>query len=331
MGVGDQVPARARAARRAGDAARRARAGQRRPRAVRRDHDRHARLRRARGPEDLQPAPARLREGRRQPDRALQHPGARPGAVRAVPGRAAAQRRRGVGGGLAGRDPGARRTRRSHWPNAITKADFDGWVEQRGSKFFTHLGQGLHADDRHLRQGPGAAAGRLAARRRTARARTPTSPTRCTASCPTACRAPIASRRTCWRWASVRPRAGPVVTSTGRALEEPPCRCVASRASCASHGRRRSEPSLAACTRGCAGETELAFCDAVDRNDAAAAKAIFDAGQINMMARDGSGRCQPGFELLRRGEAAAPVSSVHRDGRRVRQARGRRQRLLERR
>jgi hypothetical protein len=23
------------------------------------------------------------------------------------------------------------------WPNAITKADFDGWVEQRGSKFFS--------------------------------------------------------------------------------------------------------------------------------------------------------------------------------------------------
>jgi ankyrin repeat protein len=56
--------------------------------------------------------------------------------------------------------------------------------------------------------------------------------------------------------------------------------------------------TLAACTRGCAGETELAFCDAVNRNDAAAATAIFDAGQINMMARDGSGRCQPGFELL---------------------------------
>jgi ankyrin repeat protein len=64
--------------------------------------------------------------------------------------------------------------------------------------------------------------------------------------------------------------------------------------------------SLAAC-RGCAGSTELAFCEAVDRNDAAAAKAIFDAGQINMMARDGSGRCQPGFELL---QAARPQSPV---------------------
>jgi ankyrin repeat protein len=62
--------------------------------------------------------------------------------------------------------------------------------------------------------------------------------------------------------------------------------------------------SLAACSRGCAGETELAFCDAVDRNDAAAAKAIFDAGQINMMSRDSSGRCQPGYELL---QAAKPL------------------------
>lgn len=61
--------------------------------------------------------------------------------------------------------------------------------------------------------------------------------------------------------------------------------------------------SLASC-RGCAGESELAFCDAVDRNDAAAAKAIFDGGQIDMMARDGSGRCQPGLELL---EAAKPL------------------------
>ena len=67
-----------------------------------------------------------------------------------------------------------RRTRRSTssspthqcftWPNKITLADFDGWVEQRGSKFWTDVGPGLHADDRDLRQGPGAAAGRLAHR-----------------------------------------------------------------------------------------------------------------------------------------------------------------------
>lgn len=65
--------------------------------------------------------------------------------------------------------------------------------------------------------------------------------------------------------------------------------------------------SLAACSRGCSGETELAFCDAVNRNDAAAAKAIFDAGQINMLARDLSARCQPGLELF---QAALPQSPV---------------------
>ena len=56
---------------------------------------------------------------------------------------------------------------------------------------------------------------------------------------------------------------------------------------------------------------------------------IFDGGQIDMMARDGSGRCQPGSRAARGGKAAAPVPSVHRDGRRVRQTRGRRQRLVE--
>lgn len=57
---------------------------------------------------------------------------------------------------------------------------------------------------------------------------------------------------------------------------------------------------------GCsAGDTEMAFCDAVNRNDAAAAKAIFDAGQIDMMARDFSGKCQPGALLL---HAARPQS-----------------------
>ena len=58
--------------------------------------------------------------------------------------------------------------------------------------------------------------------------------------------------------------------------------------------------TVSACTGGSAGDTELAFCDAVDRIDAAAAKAIFDAGQINMMARNFSGSCQPGAALLHR-------------------------------
>lgn len=56
-----------------------------------------------------------------------------------------------------------------------------------------------------------------------------------------------------------------------------------------------------------AGDTEMAFCDAVNRNDAAAAKAIFDAGQVDLMARDFSGKCQPGALLL---HAARPQSPV---------------------
>ncbi len=64
---------------------------------------------------------------------------------------------------------------------------------------------------------------------------------------------------------------------------------------------------LSACTGGSAGDTELAFCDAVSRNDAAAAKVIFDAGQINLLARDASARCQPGLELF---QAARPQATV---------------------
>jgi ankyrin repeat protein len=50
----------------------------------------------------------------------------------------------------------------------------------------------------------------------------------------------------------------------------------------------------------------MAFCDAVNRNDAAAAKAIFEGGQIDMLARDASARCQPGLELF---QAARPQSA----------------------
>ena len=39
-----------------------------------------------------------------------------------------------------------------NWPNKITAADFDGWVEQRGSKFFTKWDGGVHADDLDVRQ-----------------------------------------------------------------------------------------------------------------------------------------------------------------------------------
>ena len=54
--------------------------------------------------------------------------------------------------------------------------------------------------------------------------------------------------------------------------------------------------ALVSCSK--AGETELAFCDALNRNDAAAAKAIFDAGAIDMSARNFKGDCQPGRELF---------------------------------
>lgn len=65
---------------------------------------------------------------------------------------------------------------------------------------------------------------------------------------------------------------------------------------------------LAGTGLGCsAGTTEMAFCEAVNRNDAAAAKAIFDAGQIDMMARDFSGKCQPGALLLHAARPQAPV------------------------
>lgn len=63
--------------------------------------------------------------------------------------------------------------------------------------------------------------------------------------------------------------------------------------------------TLAACAT--AGETELAFCDAKNRNDAAAAKAIFDAGAIDMMARNMRADCVPGRELFEAARPNAPV------------------------
>lgn len=64
--------------------------------------------------------------------------------------------------------------------------------------------------------------------------------------------------------------------------------------------------SLAACTGGSVGETEQAFCDAVSRNDAAAAKAIFDRGQVKMLASNLSKSCEPGAALLDRATPASP-------------------------
>jgi ankyrin repeat protein len=63
--------------------------------------------------------------------------------------------------------------------------------------------------------------------------------------------------------------------------------------------------TLAACTRGCVGADEIAFCDAVARNDAAAAKALFDSGRLNMLARNTTGSCQPLASVF---DAARPQS-----------------------
>ena len=49
-------------------------------------------------------------------------------------------------------------------PNRITKADFDNWVEQRGSKFWSIVGFAVHADHRDLGSRAAAAERRLAAR-----------------------------------------------------------------------------------------------------------------------------------------------------------------------
>ena len=49
-------------------------------------------------------------------------------------------------------------------PNRITKADFDNWVEQRGSKFWASWDPQVLADHRDLGSRAGAAEGRLAAR-----------------------------------------------------------------------------------------------------------------------------------------------------------------------
>ena len=49
-------------------------------------------------------------------------------------------------------------------PNRITAADFDNWVEQRGSKFWERVGCAVHADDCDVGQGSAAAERRMAAR-----------------------------------------------------------------------------------------------------------------------------------------------------------------------
>ena len=82
-------------------------------------------------------------------------------------------------------------------PNRISEADFDGWLEQRGSKFFTEWDPAYTPAGRDPRHRPGAAA------RHMAHGGSRGGPLQlswrwpCTASCPTACPVPTASCPMC--------------------------------------------------------------------------------------------------------------------------------------
>ena len=60
-----------------------------------------------------------------------------PGGHAPFPAKLPQRRRGGVRGGLAGRPSWPPAHQVFNWPNRITPQDFDGWVEQRGSKFWT--------------------------------------------------------------------------------------------------------------------------------------------------------------------------------------------------
>lgn len=62
---------------------------------------------------------------------------------------------------------------------------------------------------------------------------------------------------------------------------------------------------LSACTGGCATADDLAFCDAVERNDPVAAQALLAAGRVKVLARNFSGKCQPVMQVF---HAATPKS-----------------------
>ena len=88
------------------------------------------------GSDYLQSPVAGLRPRRRQPDRPLQHAGARPSSTRAYPGElprtAEEVSEEASPVEILAPDAAVLTT-----PNRITKADFDNWVEQRGSKFWS--------------------------------------------------------------------------------------------------------------------------------------------------------------------------------------------------
>ena len=64
------------------------------------------------------------------------------------PGELTAQRGRSVGRRLAGRDPGARRTRSFTWPNTITQGGLRRLGRAARLEVLQHVGRRLHADDR---------------------------------------------------------------------------------------------------------------------------------------------------------------------------------------
>ena len=109
-------------------------------RPVRHHHDRHARVCGPRRSEDVQPPPPRIREERRQPDRPLQHAGVRAEPVCAVSRQSCPQVRRRSRRRIRRSRSSLQTIRSLTTPNRITKADFDNWVEQRGSKFFGRVG-----------------------------------------------------------------------------------------------------------------------------------------------------------------------------------------------
>lgn len=67
--------------------------------------------------------------------------------------------------------------------------------------------------------------------------------------------------------------------------------------------------SLAACGRGCAGADEMAFCDAIERKDAAAAQQLMDSGRVDLQASNFSGTCWPAFVAFEAAKANSPYQA----------------------
>ncbi len=192
MGSGDQVPDALAADGRGRDARRRRDARHRRPVTLRHDRRRHPRLRGAAGVRRQQPAAAAVHRARRDADRAVP-------AARLRHARTCRRIPRSASGNSRVTDETAPVTilAPDHplftFPNRITAADFDGWVQERNLYAFTDFDPRytplLEAAD------PGRAAAARAARcmRRSARDATCTRRMRGSASFPPACPARTAS------------------------------------------------------------------------------------------------------------------------------------------